>query len=88
MGPGAGQDINTTLPLILNIVAMIFCCGISFFCGVAGLIIAIQAGNALKTGDIETARNKTKTAMTLAIVAFVIGVLQITGGVVGNLLNR
>jgi len=85
MGPGMGQDVNTILPLILNIVAMLFCCGLSFFLGVGGLILSIQAGSALKTGDIETARSKTKTATILAIAAFVLGIVQ---AVVYTILNR
>lgn len=76
MGPGAGQDINTTLPMILSIVAMIFCCGISFILGLIGLVFSIQAGNAKKTGDIETARSKAKTATILAIAAFAVGIAQ------------
>ncbi|WXB20362.1 CD225/dispanin family protein [Pendulispora albinea] len=71
MVPGQGGDVNTTLPLILNIVAL-FC-----FCLVAipGIVIAVQAGNALKTGDIETARAKAKLSLTLAVVAFAVGIL-------------
>lgn len=75
MMPGAGGDVNTTLPLILSIVAMLFCCGagLGFIPGVIGLIFAIQAGNAKKTGDFETARSKAKTALILAIVGMVLG---------------
>ncbi|MEO8797383.1 MAG: CD225/dispanin family protein, partial [Polyangiaceae bacterium] len=76
MGPGMGQDINTTLPLILSIVAAIFCCGISLILGIIGIVFSIQAGNAKKTGDIETARSKAKTATILAIAALVLGLVQ------------
>ena len=88
MGPGMGDDINTTLPLAMSIVAMIFCCGFSFFLGVGGLVLAIQAGNAKKTGDIETARNKAKTATILAGVALGVGLLQDLGYFVANVLGR
>ena len=74
--PGAGGDINTTLPLILNIVAAVLCCGISFILGVIGLIFAIQGGNAKKTGDMETARAKAKTSLILGIAALAIGLIQ------------
>lgn len=76
MMPGAGGDINTTLPLILNIVAVVLCCGISFILGVIGLIFAIQGGNAKKTGDMETARAKAKTSLIMGIAALGVGVLQ------------
>ncbi len=87
MGPGMGDDINTTLPMILSIVAMIFCCGISFFLGVGGLVLSIQAGNSKKTGDMESARSKAKTALILAIAALAIGVLQAIGWGVFNAMN-
>ncbi|HEY8075264.1 MAG TPA: hypothetical protein VIF62_14165, partial [Labilithrix sp.] len=47
MMPGAGGDVNTTLPLILNIVAAIFCsytC-LSLIIAIVGIVFAIQAGN-------------------------------------------
>ena len=81
MMPGAGGDINTTLPLILNIVGLVTCSwgclsGIIF---IVGLVFSIQAGNMVKTGDLEGARGKAKSAMTMAIVGFVIGVLAMVG---------
>ena len=85
MMPGAGGDVNTTLPLILNIVAMIFCCGLGTILGIVGLIFAIQAGNAKKTGDMETARGKAKTSLILAIVAFVLGLV---GGIISFVIQN
>jgi hypothetical protein len=85
MMPGAGGDVNTTLPLILNIVAMIFCCGLGTILGIVGLIFAIQAGNAKKQGDMETARGKAKTSLILAIVAFVLGLI---GGIVSAIIQN
>jgi hypothetical protein len=84
MMPGAGGDVNTTLPLVLNIVAMIFCCGLGTIVGVIGLVFSIQAGSALKTGDVEGARAKAKTGLILAIVAFSLGLV---GAVVGTILR-
>ena len=85
MMPGAGGDVNTTLPLILNIIATIFCCGLGTILGIVGIVFSIQAGNAKKTGDLETARGKAKTALILAIVAYVLGIL---GGVVSAIIQN
>ncbi|MDB4993146.1 MAG: hypothetical protein JWM74_578 [Myxococcaceae bacterium] len=85
MMPGQGGDVNTTLPLILNIVAMIFCCGLGTILGIVGLIFAIQAGSAKKQGDMETARGKAKTSLILAIVAFVLGLV---GGIISAIVQN
>jgi hypothetical protein len=66
MMPGAGGDVNTTLPLVLSIVELVVCCNVLF--GVLGLVFAIQAGNAKKSGDIETARSKAKLSMIIVLV--------------------
>jgi hypothetical protein len=78
MGPGMGDDINTTLPLVLSIISLACCWGafgVSFILGVIGLVFAIQAGNAKKTGDMETARSKAKTALMLAIIGMALGII-------------
>jgi hypothetical protein len=75
--PGAGGDVNTTLPLVLSIVELVLCCNLLF--GAAGLVVAIQAGNAKKVGDLELARKKAKTAMIILIVG---AVLELLGGAV------
>ncbi len=85
MMPGAGGDVNTTLPLIMSIVATIFCCGLGTILGIIGIVFSIQAGNAKKAGDLETARGKAKTAMILSIVAYVLGIL---GGVLSAIMNN
>jgi hypothetical protein len=66
MMPGAGGDVNTTLPLVLSIVELVVCCNVLF--GVLGLVFAIQAGNAKKSGDLETARSKAKLSMIIVLV--------------------
>jgi hypothetical protein len=66
MMPGAGGDVNTTLPLVLSIVELVLCCNVLF--GVLGLVFAIQAGNAKKAGDLETARSKAKLSMIIVLV--------------------
>ena len=58
MMPGAGGDVNTTLPLILNIVGALFCGGtcVGFILAIVGIVFAVQAGNAKNAGDIVTAQ--------------------------------
>jgi hypothetical protein len=68
MMPGAGGDVNTTLPLILGIVATVLCC----LGGVPSLIFAILAMNAKKAGDVEGARSKAKIATIIGAIAIVL----------------
>jgi hypothetical protein len=77
MMPGAGGDVNTTLPLILNIVGALFCGGtcVGFILAIVGIVFAVQAGNAKNAGDIMTAKAKAKTSMLMAIITAVLGVL-------------
>ena len=69
MMPGAGGDVNTTLPLVLSIVQLVLCCNLIF--GGISLMFAIQAGNAKKAGDLVTARAKAKTAIIVVIAGAV-----------------
>lgn len=77
MMPGAGGDVNTTLPLILNIVGLLFCSGscIGFITSILGIVFAVQGGNAVKSGDIETGRGKTKLSWIMFIVTAALGVI-------------
>jgi hypothetical protein len=76
MMPGAGGDVNTTLPLILGIVQAVLCCNLLF--GGAGIALAVIGGNSLKAGNIEDARGKVK----MAFIVMGIGVvLQILGSI-------
>jgi hypothetical protein len=77
MMPGAGGDVNTTLPMILNIVGFFICVNtcLADILFVIGFVFAIQAGNMKKTGDVEGARGKAKSAMTMAIIGYVVGVV-------------
>lgn len=84
MMPGAGGEVNTTLPLILNAVGFFICFNTCFatIAFIVGFIFSIQAGNMKKTGDLDGARAKAKTAMTLAIVGYVLGVvLDVLGAI-------
>ena len=77
MMPGAGGDVNTTLPLILNIVGALFCGGtcVGFILAIVGIVFAVQAGNAKNAGDITTAQAKAKTSMLMFIITAILGVL-------------
>ncbi len=70
MPPGA--DVNTTLPLVLSIICLACCC---LPLGIGGLIFAMNANNAKKTGDLATAQAKAKTSLILSIVGIVGGVI-------------
>ncbi len=73
MGPG-GAEVNTTLPLILSIVSIFFCC----IPGIVATVLAAQANSAKSAGDFATAQQKAKTALIIAAVSIGIGVV---GGV-------
>lgn len=84
MMPGAGGDVNTTMPLIINAVGF-FLCGwgcISAILFIVGFVFAIQAGNMKKTGDIAGAQAKAKSSMTMGVIGLVVGaLLYIIGGI-------
>jgi hypothetical protein len=73
MMPGAGGDVNTTLPMILSCVGFVLCCGLADILFVLGFVFSLQASNMVKTGDIEGGRAKAKTAMTMVIIGFALG---------------
>lgn len=75
--PGAGGDVNTTTPLALNVVGMLLCSGtcVSSMVCIVGIVMAVQAGNAKKAGDVMTARAKAKLSMNLFVASMVIGVI-------------
>ena len=75
--PGSGGDTNTVLPLVLNVVATLFCCGSGLgpVLGIVGIVFALQAGNAKKLGDLDTARSKAKVSLILASASFVVGAI-------------
>jgi hypothetical protein len=77
MMPGAGGDVNTMLPLILNIVGALLCGGtcVGFILAIVGIVFAVQAGNAKNAGDIATAQSKAKTSMLMFIITAILGVL-------------
>lgn len=88
MPGGGGGDVNTTLPMILSVVATLFCC---LPAGVAGIVFASQASTALNAGDYVTAQAKAKTSMTIAIASLALGaigyILMIVVNVIGLAAN-
>jgi hypothetical protein len=80
--PGAGGDVNTTLPLVLAIVGW-FLCATHIF-GIIAFIFALQAGTAKKMGDMEGARKKSKLSIILSIVGLGLNIL--CGGIYGIIL--
>lgn len=70
-----GPEVNTTLPLVLNIIGIVIgCCtyGLGSLFAIAGLILTILAMNT-KMNDPEGARGKAKIGTILGIVSLVIG---------------
>jgi hypothetical protein len=67
-------DVNTTLPLVLNILGVLPCCAGGWLAFI-GLIFAILAGGAKKKGDLADAQNKAKVALILGIVSMVLGLI-------------
>jgi len=79
MGPPPGGDVNTTLPLILNIVGLfIGCCsyGIGSLFGIIGLVLTIIAMSGKATNP-EDARGKAKLGLIFGIISLVVGPLLI-----------
>jgi len=79
MTPGSGEDVNTTLPLVLSIVSVVLFLNPI---GIVALIFAILASSAKKVGQLDDARGKAKIALVLAIVALGLCVLAFVGFVV------
>jgi hypothetical protein len=74
--PG-GSDVATTLPLILNIVGILFgCCGygIGSILGIIGLIFTIIAMTS-KDQDPMGARGKAKIGLIMGIISVVLTVV-------------
>ena len=77
MIPGMGGDVNTTTPLLLNVMALILC-GASLITSplsILGIVFAIQAKNAKGIGDLPTARTKAKYSLRFFAGTMAIGVL-------------
>ena len=73
--PPMGGDVNTTLPLVLNIIGIcIGCCtyGIGSIFAIIGLIMTILAMNTKATNP-EDARGKAKLGTIFGIISLVIG---------------
>jgi hypothetical protein len=77
MMPGAGGDVNTTAPLLLNVVALLMCGAtiISAPFSILGIVFAIQAKGRKDAGDIVAARAKTKQSFMAFAGAMLMGVI-------------
>jgi hypothetical protein len=71
-GMGPAGDVNTTLTMILSIVTLACCCTPL---GIFALVNVMNANNAKKTGDLATAQAKNKSALTMAIIGMVGGLI-------------
>jgi len=89
MMPGAGGDVNTTLPLILNIVAAVLCGAgcLTFIFSIIGIVFAVQGGNAKNAGDLVTAKAKAKTSTLMFIITAVLGVIGTIIAIVLRVIN-
>jgi hypothetical protein len=72
--PGAGGDVNTTLPIILGVLESILCCNALF--GIGAIVLGVLASSDLKTGNIEDARNKVNIAYIVLGVGAFIGIFS------------
>lgn len=79
MMPGAGGDVNTTLPLLLNVMALVMCGAtlITAPLSITGIVFAIRAKNAIAAGDVTTARSKAKQSRMAFVGTLLIGLVLI-----------
>jgi hypothetical protein len=80
--PGAGGDVNTTLPLILGIVS-IFCC---WPAAIVVIVFSLQAKKLKDQGQVDAARSKAKTASLIAYIVIALGLVLDIVAVVLNVL--
>ena len=73
MTPGSGNDVDTTLPLILSIASTLLCC--DPLLGLPAIVFAILARNAADTGAIDLARKRARLARALAIASMGVGLV-------------
>lgn len=70
--------MNTTMPLVLNIVGAFMCAGtcVGSLACIAGIVFAIQAGQLKRAGDLVKARAKAKTSLNVFIASMAVGALS------------
>ena len=75
--PGAGGDVNTTAPLLLNVVALLLCGAtmISAPLSIAGIVFAVQGKSRKEAGDVLGARAKAKQSYVAFAGAMALGLL-------------
>jgi len=72
-------DVNTTLTMVLAIATLACCC---MPLGIVSLINVMNANKAKQMGDMATAQAKNKTALTMAIIGMVGGVVVWTAVII------
>lgn len=85
-GGGAPPDLQAHVNKWFNLSILSIFCG----CGLLGLInvyMAHQAKEALKTGDVNGAQDKIKTARMLCIVGYVLFGLNVLAGIAYTILG-
>lgn len=89
MPGGSVGEVNTTVPMILSVIATLFCCLPG---GIVGIVSAAQASTALSAGDYATAAAKAKTAKMAAFISIGIGLVMyvfvVVMGVLGQIAQR
>ncbi len=77
MTPGGAPEVNTTRPLIMNLVSAVclFWGVVSFPIAIVGVVFSVQAMNAQKVGDLSLARAKAKLGTILALVSYGVAVV-------------
>ena len=73
MTPGSGNEVDTTLPLVLSIASTLLCCNPVL--GLPAIVLAILARNAADVGAIDVARKRARLARRLAIASMILGLL-------------
>jgi hypothetical protein len=86
MMPGAGGDVNTTLPLVLAILSIFPCCNVPLF-GIGGLIFAILAKKAKDEGNLDDARKKIKLTFIVLGAGWAFWIISVILGVVSGILQ-
>jgi predicted MFS family arabinose efflux permease len=71
--PAVAKPVNTTLPLVLSIVATVLCWGVPL--GIPALVLAVQARREKDAGSLASARTRARVAVALSVAAFVGGFL-------------
>lgn len=93
----SAAPVSATLWIILNVLMLLggCCCTVNGILGLIGLIFAVQANNAGKTGDVVTAQKKLKTSkilffvsLGLLVVSVIVFIILNSAGVIDDLMYQ